>query len=95
MRKSFLIILLCGFFTSCAYTNIQMPMDKNFDRTQLGAKQGKASNYSVLYLVSWGDAGTKASADNGDIKVIKHADRQVYSLLFGLYVKVTTVTYGD
>ena len=54
-----------------------------------------ASNKSLLWLVAWGDAGTKAAAENGNIKVIRHADSRFFSVLFGLYTEVTTVVYGD
>ena len=79
----------------CAYTNIQMPMDKDFDKTELGKLQGEASTHSVLYLVSWGDSGSKAAAEQGSVQTIRHADRKVFSVLFGLYTKITTVVYGD
>jgi hypothetical protein len=72
-----------------------MPMDKNFNNTELGSKEGKSSTHTVMYLVSWGDSGTKKAADNASIEVIKHADRQVFSFLFGLYTRITTVIYGD
>ena len=97
--KKILITLVLGTFalfgSGCAYTNIQMPMDKDFDKTELGELQGEASTHSVLYLVSWGDSGSKAAADDGSVKVIRHADRKVLAVLFGLYTRVTTVVYGD
>lgn len=86
-----LALLLNG----CAYTRIQVPLDRDFDRTELGDKVGRSHTRTVLWLVSWGDAGTRAAADNGGIRVIRHADRQVYAILFGLYTRVTTVVYGD
>lgn len=96
---SLLTTLLPAFIaltlTGCAYTNIQAPMDRDFNDTQLGTKQGCSSTRTVMYLVSWGDSGTKAAADNGDITTIKHADRRVFSIICGLYTKVTTVVYGD
>lgn len=79
----------------CAYTNIQRPLGTEFNKTELGTKTGEASSQSVLWLVAWGDAGTRAAADNGSIKVIRHADHRMLSVLFGLYTKVTTVVYGD
>lgn len=96
MKKAYLILLtvMC-LLSGCAYTRIQIPMDKDFDNTQLGIKQGEASSRTVLYLVSWGNAGTRQAAENGNIKVIKHADRKIFSVLFGLYTKLTTVVYGD
>jgi len=95
ISKSSLLLFLAIFSTGCLYTDIQMPMDKNFDKTELGVKEGEADSHTVLYLVSWGDSGTKAAANDGDVKVIRHADRKVFSVLFGLYTKLTTVVYGD
>jgi len=93
--KLIVLSVLCLFTTGCLYTDIQMPMDKNFDKTELGVKEGESESHTVLYLVSWGDSGTKAAAEDGDVKVIRHADRKVFSILFGLYTKLTTVVYGD
>lgn len=79
----------------CAYMHVQTPLDTNFDATQLGAREGRSHAYSVLWLFAWGNAGTKAAATQGDIKVIRHADTEVKSVLFGLYSRMTTVVYGD
>lgn len=94
--RVFVVLFFLGFFTSgCLYTNIQRPMDKDFHFTDLGSKEGRASNQSALWLFAWGDAGTKAAAENGDITVIKHADSQIKVVLYGLYFRLTTVVYGD
>jgi TRL-like protein family len=95
LKKIALLILLILFASGCLYTNIQRPLDKNFHTTDLGSKEGLASNQSILWLFAWGDAGTKAAAENGDISVIKHADQETLVVLFGLYFRVTTVVYGD
>jgi hypothetical protein len=79
----------------CAYMHTQTPLDMNYDNTSLGSKVGKSHTYSVLWLVSWGDSGSKAAAENGGITVIKHADIEVYIILFGLYARISTVVYGD
>lgn len=84
-------ILLQG----CLYTKIQMPMDRDFDSTNLGSKEGRSDIKSVLYLVSWGDGGTRAAAEQGSIKTITHADREVFSIFFGSYTRITTIVYGD
>jgi hypothetical protein len=81
--------------SGCVYSNVQVPLDENYDKTQLGTKVGRASNHTVMWLVAWGDGGTQAAAKNGDIKVIQHADRHVFLVLFGLYTKATTVLYGE
>lgn len=95
MRSRLILFFLISFFlTGCVYTNVQRPLGTEFKKTELGTKTGMANNYSILWLVAWGDAGTKAAAENGEIKVIQHADTRLFSLLFGLYSKVTTVVYG-
>ena len=48
--------------SGCAYMHVQMPMGTNFDNTQLGTREGRSDSYSILWLVAWGDAGTKAAA---------------------------------
>lgn len=72
-----------------------MPLDTDVNNTELGAKTGKSSAQSVMWLVAWGDAGTEAAARNGGITTIRHMDVERYFLLFGLYAKTTTVVYGD
>ena len=46
-------------------------------------------------MVAWGDAGTKAAAENGGITTILHADRKDFSILGGLYYEYTTIVYGN
>lgn len=96
IRKTAVLICMVALLTSgCVYTNIQRPMDTDFHNTDLGSKEGQASNYSILWLVAWGDAGTKAAAENGGISVIKHADFEILSVAFGIYFRYRTVVYGD
>ena len=100
MRTQSWRILLCGAAlmlctSGCLYMDVRVPLDVNYDKTELGAKEGHASSTCLLWLVAWGDAGTKAAAQNGGITVIRHADREVFLLGFGLYTRVTTVLYGD
>lgn len=86
-----IIITISG----CFYLNITSPLDTDVDNTTLGEKTGTAECYSILWLVAWGDAGSAAAARNGDISVIKHMDRQTFSVLWGVYTKETTIVYGD
>jgi hypothetical protein len=100
MKKSLLrVIVFFGLMTmlmsGCMYTKVQRPYDKDYDETELGTKEGRASFRSVFWCASWGDAGTKAAAENGDIKVIRHADAEYFMILLGLYSRITTVVYGD
>jgi hypothetical protein len=98
-RRAAQLAIVSGFLallaSGCVYTNIQIPLDQNYDRTQLGTKVGQASSQSLLWLFAWGDGGTRAAADNGGITTIQHADRRFFSLLFGAYTRVTTILYGE
>lgn len=82
-------------FSGCAYMNVKVPLDTDLNQTVLGQKTGKASAQSVLWLFAWGDAGTKAAAENGGITTINHMDEQIKMYLFGLYTKKTVIVYGD
>lgn len=100
MKKRFLVNWLCIlmaalFLQACAYSHVQRPLDTDYDNTSLGGKVGRAHIQSALWLFAWGDAGSKAAADNGGITIIRHADTETTIILFGLYSKVTTVVYGD
>ena len=89
------LLLSVLLMTGCAYTRVQVPLDRDFAGTTLGTKEGRANTKSVLWLVAWGNAGTRAAAENGGITVIHHADVEFYSLLLGLYSRQTTIVYGD
>ena len=88
-------VALLALTPGCLYANIQNPLDTDLDQTRLGDKVGEASFQSVMWVAAWGDAGTHAAAEQGGITTVTHADRKIYSILFGLYYKQTTVVYGD
>ena len=96
-RFGVLAVLLLSLLASpgCVYYHVTTPLDSDLHQTELGTKVGRASAYSVMWLVAWGDAGTQAAAEDGDVRVIRHADREVYSILFFVYTRVTTIVYGD
>ena len=81
--------------SGCAYVNVKTPLDTDLDKTTMGSKVGTSSLESVLWIAAWGDAGVKAAAENGNITVVNHVDQQTFSVLFGVYTKVTTIAYGD
>ena len=83
------------FTSGCLFTDVKIPLDTNLEETKLGAKTGESTSQGVLWLVAWGDSGTQAAALNGGITTLLHADRKIFSILFGLYSKETTVVYGD
>jgi len=88
---SFLTVLVSG----CVFHDVQLPLDTNFSKTELGTKVGKSTAYSVFWIVAWGNAGSRAAAENGNIKIIRNADRKIFSFLFGIYTQTTTIVYGD
>lgn len=90
-----IIALSVGGLGGCAYTNIRSPLDTSLERTELGSKQGTSSNYSLLWLVAWGDASYAKAAKNGDIKIMRHSDQELKQYFFGMFVKQTTIVYGD
>ena len=96
MCKKILFFFILSFVLSgCLYSNVKVPLDEDVWDTQLGTKVGVSSNYSVLWLVAWGDAGVKKAAENGGITVVKHMDAGIQSYVFGLYSRRDTIVYGD
>jgi hypothetical protein len=93
-RYLFLMALVCTL-SGCMYSNIRFPLDEDLWKTELGSKTGTSSNYSILWLVAWGDAGVKKAAENGGISVINHMDMGIESYFFGAYVRRDTIVYGD
>lgn len=89
------LLLLASLISGCVYSNVQRPLGTEFNKTELGARTGQASCQSILWLVAWGDCGTRAAATDGRITTIRHADMQLLSVLFGLYARSTTIVYGD
>lgn len=57
-------------------------------------KKGTSSAEGFLGLVAQGDASIQAAAEDGGITNIHHIDFETRSIL-GLYVKYTTVVYGQ
>lgn len=80
-----------------AYTSTQAPsqqLDAPIDPTAQPSKVGESSASGILGIVGVGDAGLDAAMKNGGITKIHHVDHKVLSILC-LYVKYTTVVYGE
>ena len=93
MLVFFLAIMV--ILNGCLYANIKAPLDIDADKTAIGSKVGTSTIQSVLWLVAWGDASTDAAAKNGNISVVYHMDQEIFSILWGLYSKSTTIVYGE
>ncbi len=91
-----LVLALCLVYLSgCIYSKITIPLDRNLDRTQMGSKVGRSQFKRLLGLFASGDAGTQASAQNGGLTTLKHPDREILVILGLVYIRQTTIVYGD
>jgi len=89
------VLLIALTAPGCLFADVVTPLDIDVNVTGLGDKEGRANAYSILWLFSWGDRGTKAAAENGGLTVVNHMDIQNVVVLFGLYVRQTTIVYGE
>jgi hypothetical protein len=98
MKRAIMLVVVLTIMlilNGCLYTDIKAPLDIDANNTAIGSKVGTSTIESVLWLVAWGDASTDAAAKNGNISVVYHMDQEVFSVLFGLYSKSTTIVYGE
>ena len=91
------LVLLLAILPGCIYAHVKIPLDTDLDQTKLGpqVKKGESSLQSFLWLFSWGDAGTQAAALDGGLSTVNHMDTETLSILGGLYLKQTTIVYGE
>ena len=90
-----ILFLFTLLLNGCLYINVRAPYDRNLNNTDLGSKQGIATVHSILWLVTWGDSSYAAAARDGNIRILKHADQEVKSYLFGMYSRRSVIVYGD
>lgn len=95
MLSCILIMIFAVSAAGCAYVHTKTPFDDNLDQTDLGSKKGTADAYSLFWLVAWGDASYAAAAENGNIRILKHADQETFQILLGLFTRWRVVVYGD
>ena len=77
------------------FNNTVAPLDVDMEATKLGSRQGESSCFSILGLVSIGDASINAAAKNGGITTIQHADYKYMNVFFGVFQEYTTIVYGE
>ncbi len=58
------------------------------------AKVGTAESQGII-CVATGDSSVRKAMENGGITKIHHVDYKVTNVFLGLYVKYTTVVYGE
>jgi len=76
------------------YSDIQAPLDHDFDRTVVPTRSGSSESISILGLVAIGDASIHAAAQDGGLSVIHTADYEYMNIL-GVYQKYVTVVRGE
>ncbi len=89
------LALVATVLSGCLYSHVTVPLSTELNKTDLGHKQGESSTYSLLWLFAWGDGGAAEAAKNGGITIMRHMDRRINIILFGLYTRTTTIVYGD
>jgi len=97
MRRIVQFALLIALLAQpgCFYGNFKTPLDIDVTNTTIGDKVGRADCTSYLWLFAFGDCGVAAAADAGDIEVIQQLDTEYLIVLFGLYLRRTTIAYGE
>ncbi|MBN1902317.1 hypothetical protein JW926_13410 [Candidatus Sumerlaeota bacterium] len=80
--------------TAAVFTNIEAPIDIEFNDTTIGKKKGEAKSVGILSLFSFGDASVKAAAENGNISVIDHVGYRFTNIL-GIVTIYKTLAYGQ
>ncbi len=76
------------------YSEIQAPLDHDFDETLVPSKAGRSESISILGLVAVGDASINTAAKEGGLSVIHTADYE-YTNILGIYQKYVTVVRGE
>lgn len=87
------LTILC--LSGCVYSDVRVPMSKEFRNTQIVTKSGKATSRSIAWLVAWGDAGLQNAAADGGLTTLEYADSAFLNIIFGLYLSRTTIVYGN
>lgn len=91
------LLLFALLSTGCVklFANYKTSLDIHLDNASLGRKEGRASRHTVLWLVSWGNAGAAAAARDGGLCTVHHMDSEFFQILYGLYTRETVVVFGD
>ncbi len=87
------------------YSGVTAPVAAGVSGKPLGSRVGRASANSIAIppnpfgipavgLFTWGDMSEKASAANGGITKVSHADYEMMVVLM-FFRRITLVTYGE
>jgi hypothetical protein len=102
MKKFIAVLLVAGFFSSCAYvaapltgflyTDVKAPITATSN--SVSTKVGSAKAQSILGIVATGDASIEAAARSAGITKIHHVDYQSTAIL-GIIATFTVYVYGE
>ena len=76
-----------------AFTDIQAPLDIDYDPTVVDGEVGISESISILGLIAIGDASAKTAAHDARITTIEHADYEYFNVL-GVFQRYRTVVSG-
>lgn len=99
MKKSLGLLIVTGILFSQAFagiffTNTTIPLTATGAKVAVN-KVGYASSYSIFGLVTFGDAGVKAAAENGNVGEIAYVDSNFVAFPFFVFTVNTTVVSGN
>ena len=104
MRRSFIITALLVpvlLFSGCGigliYTHTVEPLNPNMHRTELTPASGQGDIKQIsLYNISvtWDDNSIGSIAREKGLKELYYADREILSVMFGIWKQETIHVYG-
>ncbi len=65
------------------------------DKDAKSIKSGSSSAFAILGLFAFGDASIDAAMKDGNIRRVHHVDHKVNLVLYGIWLRDTTIVHGD
>ena len=107
--KNFSLLLIPLLLAACAglapgqlYTHITLPHSRNFHDTPVGTKRITLDERSLRepltgagISVEWSEDLIRSEAKKAGITRIAYVERQILSVLFGIYTHQKWIVYGD
>jgi len=86
-------MLFSSLFAGVLYTNATYPVTATGSNA-VPTKIGKATNISIFWLITFGDASIKAATEEAGIKEVVFIDTNLVTFPFGLLIINTTEVSG-
>jgi len=88
--------------SGCLYSNVTLPLTRNFKDTKIGAKRIVLDERSVSsrlvgadFSLTWSEDLIEQEAKNAGMQDLSFAEQRILSILFGTYVHRELIIYGD